>query len=93
MIKVYNKKSLKEIEELREKGLYNAPFAVQEAANNVKIETPDTKDLEDKIKDLEDELARSNETMVEYVEKVKEQAKIIDELNGDLDALVGGSDE
>lgn len=79
MIKVYNKKSLNDIEELREKGLYNAPFSVQENANGVKIESPDTKALEEKIKVLEEKLAVSEET--------------IEELNADLDALVGGSDE
>ena len=70
---------MKEINELREKGLYNAPFSVQENANNIKIESPDTKALEEKIADLEEKLARSEET--------------IDELNADLDVLVGGSDE
>lgn len=79
MIKVYNQKSLNDIEELREKGLYNAPFSVQENANNIKIESPDTKALEKKVADLEEKLARSEET--------------IDELNADLDVLVGGSDE
>ena len=79
MIKVYNQKSLSDIEELREKGLYNAPFSVHEAANGVKIESPDTKALEEKIKVLEEKLAVSEET--------------IEELNADLDALVGGSDE
>lgn len=79
MIKVYNKKSLNDIEELREKGLYNAPFSVQENANGIKIESPDTKALEEKVADLEEKLARSKNT--------------IDELNADLDVLVGGSDE
>lgn len=79
MIKVYNKKSIDEINELREKGLYNAPFSVQESANGIKIESPDTKELKEKIADLEEKLARSEET--------------IDELNADLDVLVGGSDE
>jgi len=79
MIKVQNKKSISEINELREKGLYNAPFSVQESANGIKIESPDTKALEEKVTDLEEKLARSEETVAE--------------LNADLDALVGGIDE
>ena len=79
MIKVFNKKPIGEINKLREQGLYNAPFAVQENANGIKIESPDTKELKEKISDLEEKLARSEET--------------IDELNADLDVLVGGSDE
>ena len=122
MIKVQNAKSISEINELREKGLYNAPFSVQESANNIKVETPDTKELEDKIasleaklkdvenkevasdpyddspllekiKELEEKLAKSEETVASFVEKTDSQAKTIDELNADLDALVGGSDE
>lgn len=79
MIKVFNKKPIGEINKLREQGLYNAPFSVQENANGIKIESPDTKALEEKVDDLEEKLARSEET--------------IDELNADLDVLVGGSDE
>ena len=93
MIKVFNKKPIGEINELREKGLYNAPFAVQENANGIKIESPDTKALEEKVADLEEKLARSEETVADYVAKTESQAKTIDELNADLDVLVGGSDE
>ena len=122
MIKVQNQKSIAEINKLREQGLYNAPFSVQEVANGVKIETPDTKELEDKIQglqakideleskevsteayedsalldridELEKKLAESESTVADYVAKTENQAKTIDELNGDLDVLVGGSDE
>lgn len=122
MIKVQNAKPISEIKELREKGLYNAPFSVQESANNIKIEAPDTKELEDKIasleaklKDVENKevasdpyddspllekiegleakLAESEKTIAEYLAKTESQAKTIDELNADLDVLVGGSDE
>ena len=122
MIKVQNAKPIKEINELREQGLYNAPFSVQESANGIKIETPDTKELEDKIQglqakvdeleskevsaeayddsalldridELEKKLAESESTVADYVAKTENQAKTIDELNGDLDVLVGGSDE
>lgn len=79
MIKVFNKKPIGEINKLREQGLYNAPFSVQESANSIKIETPDTKELKEKVADLEEKLARYKKT--------------IDELNDDLDVLVGGSDE
>lgn len=39
MIKVNNPKSLIEIEELREKGLYNAPFSVLEAVDISKFKS------------------------------------------------------
>lgn len=100
MIKIQNAKPIKEINELREQGLYNAPFSVQEAANGVKIETPSTKDLEEKIAslegkigELESKLAESESTVADYVARTESQAKTIDELNADLDALVGGIDE
>ena len=93
MIKISNKKSIKEINELRDKGLYNAPFSVLENANGIKIEIPDVKDLEDKVANLEEKLARSEETVADYVKKTEDQAKTIDELNADFDVLVGGSDE
>lgn len=98
MIKVYNQKSLNDIEELREKGLYNAPFSVHEAANPTA--TQDTKELKEKVTELENEvnglkekLEESEKTVANYVIKTEGQAKTIDELNADLDALVGGSDE
>ncbi|MBM0047122.1 hypothetical protein JNO63_08540 [Anaerococcus sp. mt242] len=122
MIKVFNKKPIGEINELREKGLYNAPFSVQENANPTKIETPDTKALEDKIQklegkiteleskdnatdpyddsellkkieELEAKLAESEQTVADYASKTESQAKTIEDLNADLDALVGGIDE
>lgn len=108
MIKVYNEKSLKEIEELREKGLYNAPFAVQESANGVLIEAPNTKALEEKIANLEEKLKAYEEkeasvesyddskllAKIEELEsKLEDSQKTVTELNKDLDALVGGSDE
>ena len=93
MIKVQNAKPIGEINKLREQGLYNAPFSVHEAANGVKIESPDTKELEEKIKALEEKLARSEETVADYVSKVDEQALTISDLDADLDVLVGGSDE
>ena len=93
MIKVFNKKPIGEINKLREQGLYNAPFSVQESANNITIESPDTKALEEKVADLEEKLARSEETVADYVKRTENQAKTIDELNADLDVLVGGSDE
>ncbi|WP_296142488.1 hypothetical protein [uncultured Anaerococcus sp.] len=122
MIKILNPKPLKEIEELRGKGLYNAPFSVQENANPTKIETPDTKDLEEKIKELEGKiteleskdnatdpyddsellkkieeleakLAESEQTVADYASKTESQAKTIEDLNADLDVLVGDIDE
>lgn len=79
LIKVTNPKPISEINGLREQGLYNAPFSVQEAANGVNIESPDIKELKEKVRKLEEKLAESEKT--------------ISELNADLDALVGGSDE
>lgn len=37
MIKIFNEKSIREINELRDKGLYNAPFSVLEAMGKVDI--------------------------------------------------------
>ncbi|MDY2918037.1 MAG: hypothetical protein SOU08_00085 [Anaerococcus sp.] len=48
MIKVYNQKPLEEIEELRQMGIYNAPFSVLEAANKVEVKA-DTKELEEEV--------------------------------------------
>ena len=84
MIKVYNQKSLNDIEELRAKGLYNAPFSVQESANPTA--TQDTKELKEKVSDLENEV-------IDLKEKLAMSEETIEELNADLDALVGGSDE
>lgn len=93
LIKVTNPKPISEINGLREQGLYNAPFSVQENANGIKIESPDTKVLEEKVANLEEKLAKSEETVADYVKRTEDQAKTIDELNADLDVLVGGSDE
>lgn len=46
MIKVNNAKSLVEIEELREKGLYNAPFSVLESVDLYKLKPQEFDDRE-----------------------------------------------
>ena len=61
MIKVFNKKPIAEINELREQGLYNAPFSVLESANGISIESPDTKALEEKVANLEEKLKEYEE--------------------------------
>lgn len=103
MIKILNPKPISEIEELREKGLYNAPFSVQEAANGTyaKVLEEKIKELEEKIVELEGKEGSADpyddselKKKVEDLEKeLAESNKTVGELNADLDALVGGSDE
>lgn len=103
MIEINNPKPISKIDELRDKGLYNAPFSVQEAAN-VGV----NKVLEDKIKELEAKVVELeghevegssyyDSELVKKIEdlevKVTKSAKTVVELNKDLDVLVGGSDE
>ena len=101
MIKVYNKKSLKEIEELREKGLYNAPFAVHESANGLNIGSADTKALEKKIKSLEDKLESVESKDVEaeayddskLLEKIENLGKQLSEANQTIEDYVSKTDK
>ena len=81
MIKIYNEKSIKEINELRDKGLYNAPFSVLEAMGKVKLPS-DSGEVDKKIELIKDENAMAAVTFYQMVEEAKkeildEQAKAI----------------
>lgn len=81
MIKIYNEKSIKEINELRDKGLYNAPFGVLEAMGKVKLPS-DSGEVDKKIELIKDENAMAAVTFYQMVEEAKkeildEQAKAI----------------
>lgn len=81
MINVYNKKPIGEINKLREKGLYNAPFSVLESVDlsNLKLQTFDDSLLQQRIDDVE--LSHSEFVVTAYEEmdairKKQEQATI-----------------
>lgn len=81
MIKIYNQKSIKEINKLRDKGLYNAPFSVLEAMGKVKLPS-DSGEVDKKIELIKDENAMAAVTFYQMVEEAKkeildEQAKAI----------------
>ena len=81
MIKISNKKSIKEINELRDKGLYNAPFSVLEAMNLVDIGANHS-EIEEKIQEIELNNALAAVSFYKMVEDAKqevleEQAKAI----------------
>lgn len=71
MIKVQNPKPLKEIEELREKGLYNAPFSVLESVDLSKLKTQefDDSEIQQRIDDVE---FMQSEFMVDAYEQMNE---------------------
>lgn len=75
MIKIYNSKSLEEIQDLRDKGLYNAPFSVLEEMNKVEVKA-DTKKLEENIRDNEEASAMA---IVEIYESIDMARKEIEE--------------
>lgn len=74
MIKIYNPKPLEEIQELRDKGLYNAPFSVLEAMGKVEIKT-DTKKLEEDMKESEEASAMAIVEIYEDIDKTVAKAK------------------
>ncbi|MBA7490437.1 hypothetical protein ES702_00975 [subsurface metagenome] len=71
MIKINNPKPLKEIEELREKGLYNAPFSVLESVDLSKLKTQefDDSEIQQRIDDVE---FMQSEFMVDAYEQMNE---------------------
>lgn len=71
MIKVYNKKSIAEINELREKGLYNAPFSALESVDLSKLKTQefDDSEIQQRIDDVE---FMQSEFMVDAYEQMNE---------------------
>ena len=81
MIKISNKKSIKEINELRDKGLYNAPFSVLEAMGKVDV-GGDHSEIEEKLQEIELNNALATVNAYKMVEDAKqevlqEQAKAI----------------
>lgn len=72
MIKVFNEKSIKEINELRDKGLYNAPFSVLEAMGKVKLPSGGDK-VQEKLVDIEMANAEAMAGMFETIESVKKE--------------------
>ena len=81
MIKISNKKSIKEINELRDKGLYNAPFSVLEAMGKVDV-GGDHSEIEEKLQEIELNNALAAVSFYKMVEDAKqevleEQAKAI----------------
>ena len=75
MIKISNAKSIKEINELRDKGLYNAPFSVLEEMNKVEVKA-DTEKLEEDIRENEEASAMA---IVEIYEAIDMANKEIEE--------------
>lgn len=75
MIKIYNPKPLEEIQDLRDKGLYNAPFSVLEEMNKVEVKA-DTKKLEEDIRESEEASAMA---IVEIYEAIDMARKEIEE--------------
>ena len=81
MIKISNAKSIKEINELRDKGLYNAPFSVLEAMGKVDIGVNHS-EVEEKLQEIEMNNAMAAVSVYKMVEDAKqevleEQAKAI----------------
>ena len=72
MIKISNKKSIKEINELRDKGLYNAPFSVLEAMGKVDIEAGHG-DIEAKLAEIEMNNAMAMAGMFESIASAKRE--------------------
>lgn len=79
MIKIYNKKSIKEINELRDKGLYNAPFSVLEAMNKVDVGA-DHSEIEEKIEENELNSQMAIVEIYEAIDKAKKEIKDAQEL-------------
>lgn len=79
MIKVYNKKSIKEINELRDKGLYNAPFSVLEAMGKVDV-GGDHSEIEEKIEENELNSQMAVVEIYEAIDKAKKEIKDAQEL-------------
>ena len=79
MIKIYNEKSIKEINELRDKGLYNAPFSVLEAMNKVDVGA-DHSEIEEKIEENELNSQMAIVEIYEAIDKAKKEIKDAQEL-------------
>lgn len=73
MIKIYNPKPLDEIQELRDKGLYNAPFSVLEAMGKVNVGGGNS-EIEAKLEENE---LNSEMAIVEIYEAIDQAKKEI----------------
>lgn len=72
MIKIYNPKPLEEIQDLRDKGLYNAPFSVLEEMNKVEVKA-DTKKLEEDIRESEEASAMAIVEIYEAIDMARQE--------------------
>ena len=72
MIKIANKKSITEINELRDKGLYNAPFSVLEAMGKVDV-GGDHSEIEEKIQEIELNNALATVNTYQMLDKIKQE--------------------
>ena len=79
MIKISNKKSIKEINELRDKGLYNAPFSVLEAMGKVDV-GGDRGAIEEKIEENELNSQMAIVEIYEAIDKAKKEIKDAQEM-------------
>lgn len=79
MIKIFNKKSIKEINELRDKGLYNAPFSVLEAMGKVDVRA-DHSEIEEKIEENELNSQMAIVEIYEAIDKAKKEIKDAQEM-------------
>ena len=79
MIKISNAKSIKEINELRDKGLYNAPFSVLEAMGKVDIEAGHG-EIEAKIEEGELNSQMAIVEIYEAIDKAKQEIKDAQEI-------------
>ena len=75
MINISNAKSIKEINELRDKGLYNAPFSVLEAMGKVDV-GGDHSEVEAKLKEIELNNAAATVNIYQMVDKIKQELEI-----------------
>ena len=75
MIKISNEKSIKEINELRDKGLYNAPFSVLEAMGKVDIGVNHS-EVEAKLKEIELNNAVATVNTYQMVDKIKQELEL-----------------
>lgn len=75
MIKVFNEKSIKEINELRDKGLYNAPFSVLEAMGKVDIGANHS-EVEAKLEEIEMNNAMATVNIYQMVHKIKQELEL-----------------
>lgn len=93
MIKIYNPKSLEEIQELRDKGLYNAPFSVLEAMGKVNLPSDGGK-VKEKLVEIEMANAEAMAGMFETIENAKKELETKQaESMVQIFEMMGGSQE